>query len=443
MLPPTRYTRSGNVHIAYQVVGEGPFDLVYIPGWVSHVELAWEEPTLASFLERLASFSRLILFDKRGTGLSDRVPDAQLPTHEERMDDLRAVMDAAGSERAALFGVSEGGNLAVLFAAMYARRTTALITFGTFAKRIWAPDYPWAPTAEQREKEYELLEREWGGAMDLASLVPSKADDEAFLRRLATYLRRAASPGAAVTLLRMNTQIDIRATLPAIRVPTLVLHRTDDLDCSIENGRFIARNIPGARLVELAGSDHLPWVGDQDAVLDEIQEFLTGVRPVSDIDRVLATVLFTDIVGSTETAARLGDRAWRTLLERHHAMVRKELSRFRGREINAAGDGFLATFDGPARAIRCAFAIRDGARELGLPTRTGLHTGEIEQAAGEIGGIAVHIGARVAAAAGADETLVSSTVKDLVVGSGIAFADRGAHTLKGVPGEWRLYAASA
>ena len=443
MPPQTRFTRSGNVHIAYQVVGDGPLDLVYIPGWVSHVELAWEEPTLASFLERLASFSRLIVFDKRGTGLSDRVPDSQLPTHEERMDDLRAVMDAAGSDRAAIFGFSEGGSLATLFAATYPQRTIALVTFGCFAKRIWAPDYPWAPTPEQRERDYEVVARDWGGAMDLASLVPSKAGDEAFTRRLATYLRRAASPGAAVALLRMNTQIDIRAVLPAIRVPTLVLQRVGDLDANVEEGRFLARHIPGARLIELPGVDHLPWVGDQNAVLDEVQEFLTGVRPIADIDRVLATVLFTDIVGSTETAARLGDRAWRVLLEQHHAMVRKELVRFRGREVNTAGDGFLATFDGPARAIRCAFAVLDGARALGLATRAGLHTGEIEQSAADVGGIAVHIGARVAAAASADETLVSSTVKDLVVGSGIAFADRGAHTLKGVPGEWRLYAASS
>jgi class 3 adenylate cyclase len=440
--PQTRFTRSGNVHIAYQVVGEGPLDLVYVPGWVSHVELAWEEPALASFLGRLASFSRLILFDKRGTGLSDRVPDAQLPTHEERMDDLRAVMDAAGSERAAIFGFSEGGNLATLFAATYPQRTTALITFGCFAKRIWAPDYPWAPTREQRERDYDVVARNWGASMDLSTLIPSKIGDEAFTRKLATYLRRAASPGAAAALLRMNTQLDIRAVLPAIRVPTLVLHRVGDLDANIEEGRFIARRIPGARFVELPGSDHLVWVGDQDSVLDEVQEFLTGVRPVSDMDRVLATVLFTDIVGSTETAARLGDRAWRELLDSYHAMVRKELSRFRGREVNTAGDGFLATFDGPARAIRCAISIRDGARDLGLRTRTGLHTGEIELSADDVQGIAVHIGARVAATAEPDETLVSSTVKDIVAGSGIAFADRGAHALKGVPGEWRLYAAT-
>src|SRR5215470_1941736 len=327
MAPQTRFTRSGNVHIAYQVVGEGPFDLVFVPGWVSHVELIWDEPTRASFFERLASFSRLILFDKRGTGLSDRVPDAQLPTHEERMDDLRAVMDAAGSHRAAIFGFSEGGSLAILFAATYPQRTTALITFGSFAKRIHAPDYPWAPTPEQRERDYEVVARDWGGAMDLDSLVPSKVDDEPFKRRLATYLRRAASPGAAVALLRMNTQVDVRAVLPAIRVPTLVMHRTGDLDSNIEEGRYIARHIPGARFVELAGSDHLPWVADQDSVLDEVQEFLTGVRPVAEIDRVLATVLFTDVVGSTETAAQLGDRAWRTLLDSHQAMVRRELAR--------------------------------------------------------------------------------------------------------------------
>jgi pimeloyl-ACP methyl ester carboxylesterase len=430
------------VHIAYQVVGDGPFDLVYVPGWVSHVELAWEEPALASFLERLASFSRLIVFDKRGTGLSDRVPDDQLPSHEERMDDIRAVMDAAGCERAAFLGVSEGGGLAVLFAATYPQRTNALVLFGAFAKRIWSADYPWAPTPEQREREYEIIAREWGGAMDLARLAPTMAQDDAFNRRLTTYLRRAASPGAAVSLLRMNTRLDIRAVLPAIRVPTLVLHRAKDLDASIEEGRFIAGHIPGAHLVELPGEDHLPWVGDQDRVLDETQEFLTGVKPIDNADRVLATVLVTDIVGSTELAARIGDRAFTSLMERHHSMVRRELVRFRGREVNTTGDGFIATFDGPARAIRCAFGIRDGARELGLATRAGLHTGEIEDKAGEISGIAVNIGARVAAMAGADEALVSSTVKDLVTGSGIAFDDRGVRTLKGVPGEWRLYAAN-
>src|SRR5216683_4380652 len=303
--PKTQYARSGDLHIAYQIVGEGSLDLVYVPGWISHVELAWEEPTLAKFLRRLASFSRLIMFDKRGTGLSDRVPNDKLPTLEERIDDLRAVMDAVGSERAAVFGFSEGGNLSALFAATYPERTTALIVFGTFAKRIWSPDYPWAPKPEDREQSYELIEREWGNMMDLAHYVPSKAADEPFLRRLATYFRRSASPDAAVALLRMNTQIDIRYILPTIRVPALVIHRTGDRDANIEEGRWLAGQIPNTRLVELSGEDHLPWVGDQDAVLDEIQEFLTGVRSSPESNRVLATVLFTDIVGSTEHAARL------------------------------------------------------------------------------------------------------------------------------------------
>ena len=442
MDPKTEYARSGDVHIAYQVVGQGPLDLVYVPGWVSHVEQAWEEPTLARFLRRLGSFSRLIVFDKRGTGLSDRVPDDKLPTLEERMDDLRAVMDAAGSERAAVFGVSEGGNLCALFAATYPERTTSLVMFGTFAKRIWSPDYPWAPTPEKRQHEYELVEREWGNLMDLARYVPSKIGDQAFARHLTAYMRSAASPGAAVALLRMNTQIDIRLVLPTIRVPTLVIHRTGDRDAHVEEGRWLAARIPGARFVELPGDDHLPWVGDQDAILDEIQEFLTGIRQSPELDRALATVLFTDIVGSTELAARLGDRAWQALLEQHHALVRRELDRFRGREVDTAGDGFFATFDGPARASRCACSIRDAVRQLGIEVRAGVHTGEVELTGEKIGGIAVHIGARVAATARASEVLVSSTVKDLVAGSGIGFTDRGIHELKGIPGEWHLFAAT-
>ena len=441
MGPETRYARSGKVNIAYQVTGEGPLDLVYVPGWVSHVELAWEEPTLASFLARLGSFSRLITFDKRGTGLSDRVPDDQLPTLEQRMDDLRAVMDASGSQRAALFGVSEGGNMSILFAATYPQRTAALVTFGCFAKRVWSPDYIWAPKLESRELEYEHVEREWGKLMDLSQLTPSRINDAEFVRRLSTYLRRSASPSAAVALLRMNTQIDVRAVLPAISVPTLVVHRTDDHDVSVEEGRWMAARIPGARFVEMPGDDHLPWVGDQDAVLDEVQEFLTGVRPARDVDRVLATVLFTDIVGSTERLACVGDKAWRGLLDRHHAMVRKEFVAFRGREVNAAGDGFFATFDGPARAVRCALRVQEGARVLGIAVRSGLHTGEVELAGDNVAGLAVHIGARVCALAEGDQTLVSSTVKDLVSGSGLRFTDRGVHVLKGVPGEWRLYAA--
>jgi pimeloyl-ACP methyl ester carboxylesterase len=420
----TAYARSGNVHIAYQVVGRGPLDLVYVPGWVSHVELAWEEPILAHFLHRLASFSRLITFDRRGSGLSDRVPDNQMPTLEVGMDDLQAVMDAVGSERAALFAVSDGGSLSTLFAATHPERTTALITFGCFAKRIWSPDYPWAPTPEKREQEYGLVERERGSQIDLSRHTPSEIDDEEF------------------ALLRMNTQIDIRHVLPAIRVPTLVIHRTGDWDSNVEEGRWIAARIPGARFVELPGDDHLPWVGDQDTILDEIQGFLSGVRPSLESDRALATVLFTDIVSSTEWAARLGDRAWREILERHHGLVRKELGRFRGREVDTAGDRFFATFDGPARAIRCACTIRDGVRQMGIEVRAGVHTGEIDLAGERVGGLAVHIGARVAASAQASEVLVSRTVKDLVAGSGIHFTDRGPHLLKGVPGEWTLFAAT-
>ena len=435
----TQYTRSGDLHIAYQVVGEGPLDLVYVPGWVSHVELAWEEPTLARFLRRLASFSRLIMFDKRGTGLSDRVPNDKLPTLEERIDDLRAVMDAVDSERAAIFGFSEGGNLSAFFAATYPERTKALVLFGTFAKRIWSSDYPWAPKPEDRERESETLEREWGELMDLEYYVPSKAGDQPFLRRLATYFRRSASPGAAVALLRMNTQLDIRHILPTIRVPTLVIHRKGDRDANVEEGRWIAKQIPNARFVELSGEDHLPWVGHQDAVIDEVQEFLTGARAIPEPNRVLATVLFTDIVGSTERAAVMGDRAWQELLDSHHALVRKELAQFRGREIKTVGDAFIATFDGPARAMRCACAIRDSVGSIGVEIRAGLHTGEIEITDHDIGGIAVHIAARIMSVAKPGEILVSSTVKDLSVGSGIAFIDRGAQVLKGVPDEWRLF----
>jgi class 3 adenylate cyclase len=440
MTPETRYARSGNLNIAYQVIGEGALDLVYVPGWVSNVELMWDEPAHERFLRRLASFSRLILFDKRGTGLSDRVPHDQLPTLEERMDDIRAVMDAANSQRAALFGFSEGGNLCVLFAATYPERTAALVTFGIFAKRIWSPDYPWAPTPEARQREFELVEREWGRDMDLATLAPTVASDEGFKQRLATYFRRSASPGAAVSLLRMNTQIDTRAVLPTIRVPTLVLHRTGDLESHVEEGRWIASRIPGARFGELLGEDHLPWVGDQNSMLDEIQQFLTGERPTPEPDRVLSTVLFTDIVGSTERAAEMGDRDWRELLDSHHRLVRRELARFRGREVDSAGDGFLAAFDGPARAVRCALAAGDAVSALGLRIRAGLHTGEVELAGENIRGIAVHVGARIASMAGKGEVLVSSTVRDLVAGSGLEFDDRGPHSLKGVPGEWRLYA---
>jgi pimeloyl-ACP methyl ester carboxylesterase len=364
--PKTHYARSGSVSIVYQVVGAGPRDLVFVSGWVSHLESGWDEPLLARFRQRLASFSRLILFDKRGTGMSDRVPDSNLPTLEERMDDVRAVMDAAGSERAALFGQSEGASMAILFAATYPERTTGLVTFGAFACRAWQPDYPWGPTAEQRGQFFDLIERDWGGDMDIATMAPSMADDEGFRRRVSTYLRLSASPGAALALARMNTEIDVRNVLRAIRVPTLILHRSGDLDANVAEGRYIAARIPGAKFLELPGLDHLPWVGTQEDVVDEIEEFLTGIRPAPDPDRVLATVLFTDIVGSTERAVSLGDRAWRELLEQHHALVRREIAYFRGQEISTTGDGFFATFDGPARAVRCATAIRERLKESGL-----------------------------------------------------------------------------
>jgi pimeloyl-ACP methyl ester carboxylesterase len=440
-VPETRYAKSGDLNIAYQVVGEGPFDLVYVPGWVSNIEAMWEEPSHARLLGRLAAFSRLILFDKRGTGMSDPVPVDRLPTLEERMDDVRAVMDAAGSERAAIFGSSEGGLMSVLFSATSPERIEALITLAIYATRLRSRDYPWAPKPEARAAEIEEIERTWGGEMDISNLAPSA--DEAFKRRAVAYLRRSASPGAAVALLRMNSQIDVREVLPTIRVPTLVLQRVDDRDVNVEEGRWIARQIPGAKYVELPGDEHLIWAGDVDAVVDEVEEFLTGRRPVHEPDRVLATVLFTDIVGSTERATEVGDRRWHELLDQHHSLVRRQLERFDGREVDTAGDGFLATFDGPARAIRCADSLRVGVRALGLEIRAGLHTGECEVVGDGVRGIAVHTGARVAALAGTGEVLVSSTVKDLVAGSGIEFEDRGTHKLKGVPGEWRLYAVGS
>jgi class 3 adenylate cyclase len=439
LTPETRYAKSGDVNVAYQVVGEGNLDLVLVFGWISNVELAWDEPNLRRFLERLATFSRLILFDKRGTGLSDRVPDHQLPTLEQRMDDVRAVMDAAGSERAALFGISEGGPMCILFAATYPERTIALVTCGTYAKRLRSPDYPWAPTPEERQQFFGAIQNEWGRELGLDSLAPSMQDDPAIRRWLEAYVRRSASPGAALALARMNTQIDIRHVLPSVNVPALIMHRTGDKDSRVEEGRYIAGRIAGARFVELAGADHLPWIGDQDTMLDEVEEFLTGVRPVHQPDRVLATVLFTDVVGSTEVAHRIGDRAWRDLLARHHDLVRAQLERFKGREIDTAGDGFLAAFDGPARAIRCALAIREAVSALDVQIRVGLHTGEVEVLGDKLAGVAVHTGARVAAEADPGEVLVSSTVKDLVAGSGIEFEDRGAHELKGVPGQWRLF----
>lgn len=434
--PDTRYAKAGDVNIAYQVSGDGPLDLVLVPGFVSHLENDWEEPRSAHFLDRLGSFSRLIRFDKRGTGLSDRPPG--LPDLETRMDDVRVVMDAVGSAQAALFGYSEGGPMCILFAATYPERTLSLVLYGTYAKRQDPDDdYPWSPTAQQRQEYASEVEREWGVEADLGTMAPNA--DEAMVRWWQARARASASPGAARDLVLMNSQIDVRAVLPTVRVSTLVLHRRGDHDSRLEEGRYIAARIPGARLVELEGEDHVPWI-DPDQVLDEVEEFLTGVRRGPEPDRVLATILFTDIVRSTERAVELGDRRWRELLERHHEVVRRQLERFQGKEVDTAGDGFLATFDGPARAIRCAQAIRDQARELDLEIRAGVHTGEVELAGQDVRGIAVHIGARVAALAGSGEVFVSSTVKDLVAGSGIEFEDRDTHPLKGVPGEWHLFA---
>jgi pimeloyl-ACP methyl ester carboxylesterase len=429
------------VHIAYQVIGDGPIDLVRVPGWVSHLEMAWRQPLLSHFYSRLGSFSRLILFDKRGTGLSDRVEPSQLPTLEQRMDDVRAVMDAAGSTRAAICGLSEGGVMGMLFAATHPDRCQALITFGTYACRIYRPDYPWAPTPEARQATYDQIETEWGQPASVADIVPSKVTDTPFMEWYGAYCRAAASPAAAVALLRMNTQCDVRDILPAIRVPTLVMNREQDGDVKVEEARYIAARIPGARLVTFPGADHVDFVGDADSVLGEIEEFLTGTRHASDPDRVLATLLFTDIVGSTEKAAAIGDRQWRDLLASHHAMVRDLLRSHRGREIDSAGDGFLAAFDGPARAIRCAQAVVGEASRQGVTVRAGLHTGECEILGDKLAGIAVHVAARCAGIANGGEVVVTTTVRDLVAGSGLTFMDRGEHELKGVPGTWRLLLA--
>lgn len=443
--PETRYARSGDVSIAYQVTGDGPFDLVYVPPFSSHVELAWTVPDTAYFLTQLSSFCRLIRFDKRGQGMSD--PGGGAATLETRMDDVRAVMDAVGSERAALLGASEGGPMSILFAATYPQRVWALITVGSYARVLWAPDYPHGTREDDYRAYLDSLARDFGtverAEQTAARLAPS-ADAEG-QRALATLLRRSQTPGTALAYARMNMGIDVRHVLPAIRVPTLVLYRAGDADDIVGGSRHIAEHIAGARHVELPGSDHSITAGDPEPPLREIRSFLTQAWQEraweeTEHERVLATVLFTDIVGSTARAAELGDAGWRELIQAHHGIIRRQLVRFRGTEIDTAGDGFFASFDGPARAIRCADAITKGVRELGIEIRAGLHTGECERIDRKVGGIAVSIGARVAAEAGPGEVLVSSTVKDLVAGSGIEFRDRGVAELKGVPGEWRLFA---
>jgi pimeloyl-ACP methyl ester carboxylesterase len=442
-LPTTRYVKSDDVHVAYQVFGEGPLDLLFVPGFVSNVEAIWQSADHSAFFRRLASFCRVIFFDKRGTGMSDR--GSQIFTLEQRMHDVQAILDDVGSERAALFGVSEGGPMSLLYAATYPARTSALVLYGTYAKRSWAPDYPFGWKDDQWERLFDNFKRHWGTTQSLAVTLfaPSLAADREGAERFASYTRAAASPGAAVAIMQMNREIDVRHVLPTIRVPTLILHRTAERVIDVAHARYMAERIPGAKLVELTGVDHNYVVGDRDALLDQVEAFLTGARHVHEPERVLATVLFVDIVGSTQRAAALGDRAWRELLEAFYANARAVLEQYRGREINTSGDGLLAAFDGPARAVRCAGAIRDGVRSLGLKVRCGLHTGECELVGRDLAGIAVHIGARVAGLAAPGEVLVSQTVRDLVAGSGLVFEERGSHALKGVPNEWVLFRALA
>ncbi|MCY7374481.1 MAG: alpha/beta fold hydrolase [Pyrinomonadaceae bacterium] len=421
--PETHYVQNGDVNIAYQTVGHGDLDIVFVMGWVSHLEYFWEEPHFAAFLNRLASFSRLILFDKRGTGLSDRVPIKDLPTLEQRMEDVHAVMDAVGSERAALVGVSEGGPMCSLFAATYPERTAALVMIGSYAKRTWEEDYPWGVSLEDREKFFEMMRRDWGKPVGIEERAPSLANDEAFRNWWATYLRMGASPGAAVALTKMNAEIDVRQVLPTIRVPSLVIHRRGDLCLKVEEGRFVASKIPACKYVELEGIDHLPFVGNQDEILDEIEEFLTGVRHAGDYDRVLATVLNIKIVDAPPAE----------LIENSRNYVSRQIELFKGREISFDETGVLATFDGPARAIRCACAINDSGRRLNIKLKTGLHTGECDVLGETYGGFAVNLAQQIAEQSSVGEILVSRTVKDLVAGSGIVFEEHG------VSGEWKLY----
>ncbi len=443
--PDTKYVKSRDVHIAYQVTGNGPFDLVWVPGFMGgHLELEWNLPGFEVAIEQFSSFARLIRFDPRGTGMSDRVTG--VPTLEVRMDDARAVLDAVGSRRAAFFGVSEGAALSTLFAASYPQRTAALVVRSAFPRQMWAPDYPWGLSEEEYAREVERDLQLFGPrGQALESIRARGRFAEAEAQALLDLVRLSSTPGSVEAFHRMNKEIDVRHVLPAVRVPTLVLRGAEDTIIAPEVSRYIAASIPTARLVEIPGIGHLALGEALRPIVDEIERFLTEVWEVGALDeeepeRVLATVLFTDIVGSTKKAVELGDRAWRELLERHHALIRRELVRFRGAELDVAGDGFFARFDGPARAVRCACAITESVRDLGIEVRAGLHTGECEVIEGKVGGVAVHIGARVAKQAEPGEVLVSSTVKDLVAGSGLRFRERGAVELRGVDEEWRLFA---
>ena len=441
--PETRYARTNDgIHIAYQVLGDGPIDLVFV-GWLTNIEFNWRWPRPASFFRKLASKSRLILLDRRGTGSSDHsIEKASAKDLDARMDDVRAVMDAAGSDRAALFGIEDGFALTAVFAATYPQRTIALIAYGATARTAWAPDYPHGTPAEEYAEDLADVERGWGTralAREWASFVfPDDANDEAEIDYFASWMRSGGGPGDAVAWLEVDWELDVRDVLPAISVPTLVIHRVGDRSVPIENGRYIAEHVPGAKLIELPGTTHGYDRGDD--VPNVVHDFLSGIsQEEAEFDRVLASLVFTDIVGSTATASEIGDRAWRDLVQRHHTIVRGLLARYRGTEVDTAGDGFFATFDGPARAVRCALAIVDGVRPLGIEVRAGVHTGEVETINEKVGGIAVNIGARVATLAEPSQVLVSQTVKDLVAGSGLVFEDAGEHELKGVPDRWRLY----
>jgi class 3 adenylate cyclase/pimeloyl-ACP methyl ester carboxylesterase len=435
-----RYARTlDGAHIAYQVVGDGPVDLIYMSPWFSHLEEQWSFPPNARFLERLASFSRLILFDRRGSGMSDPLSPDRPADLETRMDDARAVMDAAGSDRGVVYGASESGAMAALFAATHPDRTSSLVIHGSTARAAWAPDYPWGETKEAHEEIVSLIQRAWGTEEFFREYFPRIRDAEV-LGWMAHHARMAMSPGAAAVYERISWEVDVRPALPSIHVPTLILHRIDDAP---DQNRYMAEHITGAEFVQLPGDEHVPFLGDQDSVTKEIERFVRSVQDEeAELDRVLATVVFTDIVNSTEVMADRGDRGWKQLVEEHHAAVRNLIARHRGREVDTAGDGFFAAFDGPARAVRCAQQIVEAVRLKGLQVRVGVHTGEVREIAGKIGGMGVVIGARVGAAAGPGEVLVSSTVKDLVAGSGLEFEMRGERALKGVPGTWRLYAVA-
>ena len=444
MQPETRYARSKDGHVAYQVVGDGPLDLVFVPGWTSNVDVMWEEPSLARFLNRLASFSRLLCFDKRGTGVSDPVPLAAPPTLEQWMDDVRAVMDAVGSVRAALFGHGlGGGQMSMLFAATYPERTSALVLLDTFARWVRDVDYPYGIPADTAQVMAQRSEETRGTVENVDRVAPSAARDDRFRRWYARYERLSIAPLALRTVMATVAETDVRGVVPAIRAPTLIMHRAGSTYIQAGHGRYLAEHIRGARYVELPGEDYTFHTGETETMLGEIEEFLTGVRPLPESDRVLATVLFTDIVTSTARSAEVGDRKWKDLLDQHDTLIRRELERHRGRLVKNTGDGILATFDGPARAVRCAQAIATAVKSLGIEVRAGLHTGEVELRGDDVTGMAVNIAARVMDTAGPGEVIVSSTVKDLVAGSGLRFGERGAHVLKGVPGEWRLFAVES